>query len=101
MENLAEDEAVAEAFPGLKFDVPVVEVEEKAVYLWETSFKLYEIHRILRNYMNEYYSLDTAILLRLIDAKHMDVEDTLFKLPYLHSGYTEILIEHSKVTSDG
>ncbi len=100
MEDISENEDIAKAFPGLKFDKPIVEEEPKVVYLWDTSLKLYEIHCILRKYLNEYYSLDTAVLLRLIDAKHMDVEDTLFKLPYLHSGYTEILIEHAEETSD-
>jgi hypothetical protein len=36
--------------------------------------------------------MDSAILLALIKDKKSPVEETLFQIPYIHAGYTNILL---------
>jgi hypothetical protein len=46
--------------------------------------------------MSEYYVLDTALLLRLIDEFKLPVVKALTYIPYIHSGYLSIVLEENK-----
>jgi hypothetical protein len=69
------------------------EEEEDIFYLWDTNKPIFDLFRILANYLTgEYYNIDSAILLALIKDKYLDVTDTLYKIPYIHSSYVRTII---------
>jgi hypothetical protein len=67
------------------------EIEPIYLFLWETNKPVYDLYLILRNYLTEFLSVDSAILLKLIEAKGLDLEQTLTDIPYIHSGYVSII----------
>jgi len=76
-------------------------IETSTIYLWNTSIKLFKIYKVLRNYLNRDFEMDSIILLKLIETNYMDIEDSLFKISYLHSGYSSLLFEYLKAQNDG
>lgn len=68
--------------------------------IWETNLDIFDIYRLLQNYLGEYYQLDTNILLQLINSRKLDLEETLLLLPYIHATYVT-KISPKKGTSDG
>lgn len=62
---------------------------EGAFLLWNTKTDVFEIFNILRGYLDENGLLDTNLLLRLIDGRKLDLEQSLMDIPYIHSGYLE------------
>jgi hypothetical protein len=54
---------------------------------------LFNIYKIIRNYLSEYYGIDSAVLLALIRDKELDVEETLYLIPFIHSGYLSIVVD--------
>ena len=55
--------------------------------------ELVDIYKINLNYITEYRAINTDILLALIRDKCMNVERTLRLIPYIHSGYLDIILE--------
>lgn len=93
-----EQEELTEAFGNLLEFVedPVVEqapvVEEtKVFYLWDTKQKVFDVFKVMRNYFLEDYRFDSAILLRLIDYKHLDLEEALLDLSFIRQGFVSKL----------
>ena len=84
------------AFPGLSFsEEPEDIVEpETIVYLWETSLDIFNIYKIAKDYMSETYILDSTILVELIKEKNHSMSEILKSIPYIHSGYIKVLIDH-------
>ena len=56
-------------------------------FLWETHLPVWEIFNILRMYLTEFGGLDTRLLLRLIDERKLDLEETLWQIPYILTSY--------------
>ena len=92
-------ESFAEAFPGLYKNTEEVIEEDtiEVINLWYSSESIFRIYKIVRNYLNENYGIDSMILIELIKANKLDMEDMLFKIPYLHSGYISVLLEDRKL----
>jgi hypothetical protein len=80
------------------------DIEEDEIiylYLWESNKPIYDIYNILLNYViNEFYSLDSAILLALIADKELPITDTLRKIPYIHSGYLSVTVSSKPTNSE-
>ena len=73
------EDPVADAIP---------ETEEKETfYLWDTKQKVFEVFKVMRNYFLEGYQFDSAILLRLIDYKQLDLEEALLDLSFIRQGF--------------
>jgi hypothetical protein len=89
-------------YPGLRFADDEEEIEEtmplevEYFYLFKCNIKYHKVFKLLRNYMSEYYVLDTALLLRLIDEFELPVVKALTYIPYIHSGYLSIVLEENK-----
>jgi hypothetical protein len=64
-------------------------LEEVPLFLWEQHLQVYQLYRLLFSYFGEGYSIDTAVLLALIAAKSLDLEQTLYDVSYLHAGFKE------------
>ena len=77
------EDPVADAIP---------EIEEKEIfYLWDTKQKVFEVFKVMRNYFLEGYQFDSAILLRLIDYKQLDLEEALLDLSFIRQGFVSKL----------
>jgi len=62
--------------------------EELFIYLWDNNKPLFDIYQIVRGYIiNEFYSLDSAVLLALITDNHLPITKSLKSISYIHSGY--------------
>jgi hypothetical protein len=86
------------AFPGLKIEEDVVEEEdmEICIFLFSDKIEIYNIYLIARLYLDENFGLDSAIVLRLLDKKNIDIEEGLRDIFYIHSGYVGVIIQDMK-----
>ena len=48
---------------------------------------MFEVFKVMRNYFLEGYQFDSAILLRLIDYKQLDLEEALLDLSFIRQGF--------------
>lgn len=88
-------EKTKEAFPGLSFaenEQADLQDEIEIFYLWEENEKVFELYKILRNYLNEYYGLPENILLELIKEEKLPLKETLTKIPFIHSGFLDVVV---------
>jgi hypothetical protein len=67
--------------------------------LWDSNAELFTVYGILRSYLNENYGLDSAVLLAIIKEKELPVIQTLTDIPYIHSGYLNVVLP--KADSNG
>ena len=84
------------SFQGLKFDIeeePEEQEENITFYLWDSLETTYKIYNIASNYLKEYYTLDTVVLIELIKAHSADMIKILHDIPYIHSGYLSIIVD--------
>ena len=85
-----------ELYPGIIIEQPPAEETKETYevfYLWEENSKLFKIFKILRNYLSEYYAIDSAVLLELIKDSKLNVTKSLSLMPYIHYGYLSIIVE--------
>ena len=61
--------------------------------MWEGLAPYLDTYKICLNYLSEYHAIDSAILLALIKDKNLPMERALKLIPYIHSGYLDIIIE--------
>lgn len=61
---------------------------------------VYKLYETLRNYLKENYSLDTNILLALIQDKKLPITAVLEDVPYIHSGFVSEITK-TQGTADG
>lgn len=67
------------------------------IYLWWEHFTILDIYQIARSYViNEYYILDSTVLLALIKDKKVNISNTLEAISNIHYGYTSIILTSSK-----
>ena len=93
----------ASAFPGLKLAATEETEEdnpEEHFYLWDINLPLFEVYQITKNYLSEYYGLDTLVIVKLIEAKNLNMVETLEKLPYIHAGYLSIVVPSTSESSN-
>lgn len=84
------------AFPGLDLE----EEEEKEeteedyelVFLWDSNKVLYDIFRLIANFLGENYEIDSSLLIELIKEEGLKFKSTLQDISYIHSGYSNILL---------
>ena len=91
-------ESFADAFPGLVFEEAediVTESKEEYLYLWDTLNVIFKIYKVVRNYCTEYYGLNAAVLIELAKENKVSVEEVLTKIPYIHQGYLNIILEEN------
>jgi len=86
------------AFPTLSLeedDLDIVEVVD--FYLWDSNADLYNLFKLLLPYFGQYYALNTAtnLLLELATSLDIPVLKAVKLIPYIHSGYSNILLEAS------
>lgn len=79
--------------------LPDIEDSDNYLFLWEINNDIFETYKVVKHYLNEYYSIDSAILLAIIKDKGMSVTKTLSNIPYIHSGYISIISD--KAEDDG
>lgn len=74
------------------------EVDEdfEVIYLWDTLKDIFDIYSIARMYLQEYYGLDSTILLALIKEKSLLPSVVLPRIAYIHSGFVSIVSPISK-----
>lgn len=98
------EKGLADVFPELGLEDDEVEeeteYEDTISYLWDINEDSYNIYVILRNFLSEHYAIDSTLLLRLIDEKKLALEQTLFNIPYIHSGYVATILPKES-TSNG
>jgi hypothetical protein len=83
----------ASAFLECEFDEDEEEIEQEiCFYLWEKNQQIYDLFAIVRNYLNEFYGIDSAILLALVKDLGLPVVETLEIIPFIHSGYLTIIL---------
>lgn len=76
--------------------------EDSTFFLFFDNLKILDIYQIARNYViNEYYSLDSTILISLIKDKYLNITETLEYIPYIHSGYLSIILPTQKSSDNG
>lgn len=62
------------------------------LYLWDTNEDILSIFKSVRTFLGENYEFPENILLRLIDSKKLNLEDSLDRISYIHSGYVGVLM---------
>lgn len=60
-------------------------------YLWDCYKDIYDIFMIVRCYLNEYYGVDSGILISLIKDKNLDLSKSLGDMAHILSGYVGII----------
>ncbi len=101
-----EDDAALEELYSEAGDVRSIDTKEEEIekgdsedeiplFLWEQNNTVYEMFRLLSSYFGEGYSVDSAILLKLIEKKELDLEQTLYDIAYIRSGYIEVVTARS------
>lgn len=91
------------AFPEFVIEEVSEEIydkDEEILYLWDTNLEVYSIYKLLLNYLGEYYSINSAILLALITDKGLDLSTSLQEIAYIHAGYVEVVLPR-KEEQDG
>ncbi len=69
------------------------EEDIEILYLWDCLADLFDLYRICKNYItNEFYTIDSAIILAIINDKKLPVTQTLEYFPYIHSGYVSMIL---------
>lgn len=66
---------------------PEPEEEAEIFYLWDIKEPIFSIFKILRNFFLDDYRFDSALMLRLIDNRNLDLEDALLDLSYIRQGF--------------
>jgi hypothetical protein len=85
------------AFPGLNIEEDEIEEDiEINIFLFSDKQPIYEIYSVARLYLDENFVLNSAILLRLIDKKDLDIEQALMDIFYIHSGYVDVILQDMK-----
>lgn len=94
----AKEDDFKAAFQSLAFEETIEEIRDEEVYfyLWDTLEDIVSVYRTLTNYLSEYYAIDTSVLLALVKDKCMSVEKTLQLIPYIHSGYLDIIVDKAE-----
>ena len=61
-------------------------------YLWDTLKDIYEIFKIIRLYLNEYYIMDSSVLLALIQEKGCSPSHVLELMPHMMASYLDVVV---------
>lgn len=70
--------------------------------MWDTLADIFHIFKIVRYYLNEFYSMDSGILLALIKEKGCSPSHVLELMPYMMAAYLDVVITPtSQDSSDG
>lgn len=69
-------------------------------YIWEDYYYCWEIYSTLRNYLTENYGVDTMLLLKMIEARGLELEKTLNLIAYIHSGFLSVVIEDMRLKAE-
>jgi hypothetical protein len=96
--NVKKETNLAAAFPGLVFDEVTLEDREdieEYIYLWESNTDIFDIYTIVKNYLHEYYVIDSLLLIELIKEKGLKVSDSLNSISYIHSSYVNVISENT------
>lgn len=85
-----------QAFPDINMDEAAEETEEDhmtfIMYLWPHLEPIYNIYKILIDYLIDNQNIDSTLLLALIHDKQLPLPETLTYVSYIHFGYlTSIL----------
>jgi hypothetical protein len=95
-------ESFLEAFGGtLEEEVEdTINSKEETFYLWTTNEVCFNIYKIARNYLGEFYKLDTLVIVELAKAANADITKILHDIIYIHSGYLDIIVETPEPSDD-
>jgi hypothetical protein len=92
-ENLSDFE---QAFLGTTLakdeDEDEEEDEEVFFFLDEENEKVFEIYKIAKDYLGEYYKLPSDIILALIKEEGLPLAESLQKIPLIHSGFINVIM---------
>lgn len=86
-----------DAFPGLELEEEEENVKEvteddfEIFYLWDENDEIYQIFKIVSDYLLEYYVIDSTILIELIKDAKLPLRQSLTYIAYIRSGYRNIL----------
>lgn len=86
------------AFPGMKFEEIEADLEEDEdliFYLWEENLPVYECFKILRNYLDASYVIDSTLLVSLVKEEGYNLKDILTFFPYILSSYLNVILKDS------
>jgi len=92
----AKEDAYFEAFGTSPADDYVDRTNTFTIYLWPCNEVVYGIYRTLNEYLSKDLEIPTNILLALIEAKNLDLEETLQAIPYIHSGFLSTINKKAK-----
>lgn len=94
-------ESFLEAFGGTPEEVEDdINSKEETFYLWTTNEVCFNIYKIARNYLGEFYKLDTLVIVELAKAANADITKILHDIIYIHSGYLDIIVETPEPSDD-
>jgi hypothetical protein len=81
------------------------EDEEDFFFLHKDNEQIFEIYKIAKDYLGEYYKLPGEIILALIKEENLPLAENLKKIPLIHSGFVNIIMpkeeNNGKQNTDG
>lgn len=69
--------------------------------MWECNIPYYEIFFILRDYLKEYYAIDTYVLIKLIQGRNLNLEEALTCVAAIHNAYVNKIAPDPETSNKG
>jgi hypothetical protein len=65
----------------------------ETIYLWEEHLNLLDFYQIAQSYpINEFYSLNSQVLVSLIQEAGLSIRESLSNISSIHSGYLSVIL---------
>lgn len=71
------------------------------IELFDSNIPIYQLYSVLRNYFGQYYSIDTQLMLKIIESRQLDLETALKYIPYIHGAYVDIVFPSPEDSENG
>jgi hypothetical protein len=72
-------------------DERIIEDDIEIFYLWDTHSDFYEVFKYLRNFLDEYNTINVPLMLKLIEARSLPLEESLEAIAIIHYGYVSTI----------
>ena len=87
-ELIPPDQKNATNSPSFNISSEEEEVDEIFyIYYWPGNKDVWEIYRILINYLTDNYRLDTGLALAMVNKRGLDIEEFFIKLHHIHDAF--------------
>ena len=101
--NTSEEDLLKDLFPDLdnSEDEEPEEDEVIIIFLWEEHKGIFDVYKILRNYISPDYELDSALLLALLTDNDLPITKSIKLLSFIHGSYVNTIIPPSTGEKNG